>query len=66
MNEIFIILFFFKQEPFKLENQWIVNGFVTVDTFFLISGLLVAFSVLRDLDQDRFSLKSFYLHRLIR
>ena len=44
------------------------NASVTVDTFFLMSGLLVAMSLLRQLDRNRgkFNLFRFYLHRYIR
>lgn len=41
---------------------------IAVDTFFLMSGLLVAYSQLRKLGQHQgvFNLKQFYLHRYFR
>ncbi len=52
----------------KPEAQVIVNDYVSVDTFFLMSGLLVAYSLLRDLDRKggRLGLTRFYLHRYFR
>lgn len=45
-----------------------VNGGVAVDSFFLISGLLVAYFLLRQLDRNdgRFNIGLFYLHRYFR
>ena len=48
--------------------QFATNRFVAVDTFFVMSGLLVTYSLLRDLDRNsgRFGLTRFYLHRYFR
>lgn len=48
--------------------QTIVNGSVSVDTFFLMSGLLVSFLLLRELDRTKgkFNVGLFYLHRYLR
>jgi peptidoglycan/LPS O-acetylase OafA/YrhL len=59
---------FVTQKTLQLRYQFITNGLFAVDTFFLLSGLLVAFTQLRQLDQNNgvFNLKRFYLHRYIR
>lgn len=41
------------------------GGFAGVDVFFVISGYLISGGILRDLEQDRFTIRSFY-HRRIR
>ena len=45
-----------------------LNATVAVDTFFLMSGLLVAASLLRELDRrkGRFNIPLFYIHRYVR
>lgn len=42
------------------------GGFIGVDIFFVISGYLMGSIVLREIDEERFSLKSFCLRRLKR
>ena len=44
------------------------NQTVAVDTFFLLSGLLVAYSLLRELDRNKgkFNVFLFYIHRYLR
>ncbi|XP_046631179.1 nose resistant to fluoxetine protein 6-like isoform X4 [Daphnia pulicaria] len=58
----------FIKNAFQWEFQFLSNGFFAVDTFFLMSGLLVAFTQLRELDQNKgfFNLKKFYVRRYIR
>ena len=48
--------------------QALLNAFVSVDTFFLMSGLLVSYLLLRELERNkgRFNIGLFYLHRYIR
>lgn len=48
--------------------QGVGNGTVSVDTFFLMSGLLVSFLLLRELDRSKgkFNVALFYLHRYLR
>lgn len=48
--------------------QSIANGTVAVDTFFLMSGLLVSFLLLRELDRakGKFNIGLYYLHRYLR
>lgn len=48
--------------------QPITNGSVAVDTFFLISGLLVSFLLLRELDNNKgkFNIGFYFLHRYLR
>nr|CAH0101428.1 unnamed protein product [Daphnia galeata] len=52
----------------RLELQFVSNGLFGVDTFFLLSGLLVSFTQMRQLDQNKgfFNLKRFYVRRYIR
>ncbi|XP_043199421.1 nose resistant to fluoxetine protein 6-like [Amphibalanus amphitrite] len=46
----------------------ITDATVSVDTFFLLSGLLVSYSVMRSLDKTngKFNILMFYVHRYIR
>lgn len=48
--------------------QGIGNAYVSVDTFLLISGLLVSYLLLKELDKTkgRFNVGLFYLHRYLR
>ena len=48
--------------------QTIGNSTVSVDTFFLMSGLLVSFLLLRELDHNKgkFNVGLYYLHRYLR
>ncbi|XP_057379360.1 nose resistant to fluoxetine protein 6-like [Daphnia carinata] len=52
----------------RWEVQGLANGLFAVDSFFLMSGLLVAFTQMRQLDQNNgfFNIKRFYFHRYIR
>ncbi len=58
----------FTQNSLRLELQFVSNGLFGVDTFFLLSGLLVSFTQMRQLDQNKgfFNLKRFYIRRYIR
>ncbi len=47
-------------------GQPATNLTVVVDTFFLMGGLLVCTSLLKDFDRARFSLLRFYFHRYLR
>lgn len=42
------------------------GGFIGVDIFFVISGYLISSILLRDLTNNRFSIKQFYLRRIRR
>jgi peptidoglycan/LPS O-acetylase OafA/YrhL len=42
------------------------GGFVGVDVFFVISGFVITGVLLRDLERDRLSLKSFFIRRIRR
>ncbi|EFX85286.1 hypothetical protein DAPPUDRAFT_314000 [Daphnia pulex] len=56
-------------EDFRsLGMQTIGNATVSVDTFFLMSGLLVSFLLLRELDRNKgkFNVGLYYLHRYLR
>lgn len=48
--------------------QGIGNGTVSVDTFFLMSGLLISFLLLKELDRNKgkFNVGLFYIHRYLR
>ncbi|XP_057375604.2 nose resistant to fluoxetine protein 6-like [Daphnia carinata] len=61
-----------KQLDIKNASRWefqiFTNGLFAVDTFFLMSGLLVAFTQTRQLDQHGgfFNIKRFYIRRFVR
>lgn len=42
------------------------GGYVGVDVFFVISGFLITSIIVRELEQDRFSLQTFYARRIRR
>jgi len=46
----------------------ILNSTVSVDTFFLLSGLLVTYNLLKALNKSKgkFNLLMFYVHRYLR
>lgn len=52
----------------KWGMQTLANGSVSVDTFFVMSGLLVSYLLLKELDRNkgRFNVGLFYLHRYLR
>lgn len=51
---------------FHIDPTWLPGGFVGVDLFFVISGYLISSIVLKDLQQQRFSYRSFYARRVRR
>ncbi|QUE30905.1 acyltransferase family protein [Francisella philomiragia] len=51
---------------FHLNISWIKSGFLGVDIFFVISGYLITSIILRDLQNNCFSIKNFYLRRIRR
>ena len=52
----------------RFEFQAVINAFVSVDTFFLMSGCLVSYLMLKDLDKTkgRINFPLLYLHRYLR
>lgn len=44
----------------------VMNALPSVDTFFFMSGLLVAYLSFIEMEKKRFNLALFYLHRYIR
>jgi peptidoglycan/LPS O-acetylase OafA/YrhL len=45
----------------------IMNGTLTTDTFFLLSGILLAYVFMREWQkQQAFNLATFYMHRYLR
>jgi len=48
---------------FHIGGNFVRGGYVGVDVFFVISGYLITSILLRDLDQNRFSLAHFYERR---
>lgn len=58
----------FVQDVVKWQVHGILNGTLAVDTFLVMSGLLVAYSLLRELDRNkgRFNIGLFYIHRYLR
>ena len=51
---------------FHLNVSWIKSGFLGVDIFFIISEYLITSIIIRDLQNNSFSLKNFYLRRIRR
>ena len=46
--------------------QWLPGGFIGVDIFFVISGYLITSILLKDIQQGRYSIKTFYARRVRR
>ena len=59
-------------KTFSVVQRWtfqaIINGFFSVDSFFFLSGLLVAYLTLRDMSRrsGRFPALMYYIHRYLR
>ncbi len=51
---------------FHLHASWLPSGFLGVDIFFVISGFLITSIIYRDIQQDKFTFKDFYLRRIKR
>ena len=64
--------FFFLYGLLKIHEDWpilvILNSTVSVDTFFVLSGMLVGYNLLKLLDKSKGKLNvpMFYLHRYLR
>ena len=52
----------------RFSSQVIINGFVSVDSFFFLSGVLVSYLTLREMKRrkGKFPLVPYYLHRILR
>ncbi|CAL4103402.1 unnamed protein product, partial [Meganyctiphanes norvegica] len=46
--------------------QVVTNAFMSVDTFFFLSGLLVCYGFLKQQQTGRFSIVVYYIHRVVR
>lgn len=51
---------------FHLNPHWLSGGFLGVDIFFVISGFLITSLLYRDISNDTFSFKTFYMRRIKR
>lgn len=51
---------------FHMGFSWIKGGFYGVDVFFVISGFLITSNILRNLEQDKFTFKDFWIKRIKR
>lgn len=51
---------------FHHESSWLPGGFLGVDVFFVISGYLISSILLREYDDQRFSLARFWMRRVRR
>lgn len=51
---------------FHLNATWLTGGFVGVDVFFVISGYLITSQIQKDIFENSFTLKNFYLRRIRR
>ena len=64
-NSIFLVCY-------KVLYEWgiqaLTRGNISVDSFFVMSGLLVSYSLLKELkrNEGRFNIFSFYFHRCMR
>lgn len=58
----------FLKDALEWQLHGVLNATIAVDTFFLMSGLLVTYSLMRELDRNngRFNIGFFYLHRFLR
>lgn len=51
---------------FHANISWISGGYIGVDVFFVISGFLITYTIVKEIEEDRFSFKKFYLRRIKR
>lgn len=51
---------------FHLDFSWVPGGYTGVDIFFVISGFLITRIIGREIEQDEFSLRAFYVRRIRR
>lgn len=51
---------------FHAKFEWFSAGFIGVDVFFVISGFLITYTIVKEIQEKRFSFKKFYLRRIIR
>lgn len=51
---------------FHIEHSWISGGYVGVDVFFAISGFLITSILLRELEENKYSIVKFYERRIRR
>lgn len=51
---------------FHLNSAWVSGGFIGVDLFFVISGYLITGLICKDIEDNVFAIKSFYLRRIRR
>lgn len=51
---------------FHADVSWLSGGFTGVDIFFVISGFLITSLIVKELEEGRFSLLSFYKRRALR
>lgn len=57
----FLFVFFFHLKP-----EWLKGGYIGVDMFFVISGYLISSIILHQVQNSKFSIKSFYEKRIKR
>ncbi len=67
-NLTFMTNFIASQIPIDFTSQALTRGPIAVDTFFMMGGLLVSYTFMRDMNRnnENFNLLSFYFHRYIR
>lgn len=51
---------------FHLNSNWLPNGYLGVDIFFVLSGFLITGIIYQEIAEKQFSLKQFYLRRMKR
>lgn len=51
---------------FHLNSNWLPNGYLGVDIFFVLSGFLITGIIYQEMAEKQFSLKQFYLRRMKR
>jgi len=51
---------------FHINRQWLQGGFAGVDVFFVISGYLITYVLMKELAEHRFSLTGFWIRRIRR
>lgn len=59
---------FLTEKTYKdLATLSVINAYVAVDTFFVLSGTLVAYNILKELDaRGKLNVPMLYLHRYLR
>ena len=62
----FVLQIFIDKKSYSPAVQLVKNALPSVDTFFYLSGLLVAYFTFIQLEKKKFNIIAYYVHRYVR